>query len=276
MKPTVLVLVAGTAFGIVASSVPAAAHPPHVLGAPKAKAGARAEPPIVEITKKVKLSPAGLRFGMSVEEVSKLYEKVLEDEFVPLYQNVEPGPRMNELDAELADRKQLVMRNKLDFGSLPSGLDNTPLAREYTYNNGESMTQIKLRSGIQRYFFFMGGHLWKVYDIHKLGKKSKLGEDFDAVVAALQKQFGKGPRSRKADPSLGRNFDQVDWADKETIVRIIDHGGGNIGLVYVDRKIEQNIDKYRTNKGSKGEAVDRDVSDVTRPVTGGGQLPNAK
>ncbi|HEX7669754.1 MAG TPA: hypothetical protein VF395_09235, partial [Polyangiaceae bacterium] len=120
---------------------------------PKATKGKAVAPPTT-VDKKVKLSPDGLKFGMTIEEISKLYEKVFDDEFVPLYQHVEPGPRMAELDSELADKKQRILRNKLEFGALPSGLDDTAIGGEYSYNNGESMTQLKLRSGTQRYFFF--------------------------------------------------------------------------------------------------------------------------
>ena len=266
MKPTVILLVAGIGASAFASC-PANAHPV-VLGKPAAKAAGKAEPPPSEVGKKIKLSPDGLRWGMTLDEISKLYEKVLDDEFVPLYQKVEPGPRMAELDSELADKKQLLKRNKFEFGSIPSGLDNSPLAGEYSYNNGESMSQIKLRSGVQRYFFFFGDHLWKIYDVHKLGKKSKLGTDFASVVDGLGKQFGKGPRARKADPSASRNFDQDDWQDKETIVRLIDHGNDGAGLAYIDRKIEERLDKYRSNKAAHDE-VDREVSEVTK--SGGGK-----
>jgi hypothetical protein len=266
MRSTVVFLALGIAFGAVSPS-PASAHPV-VLAKPDAKkakpAGKSSEPGPTDVDKKIKLSPDGLRFGMTLEEIAKLYEKVFDDEFVPLYKTVEPGPRMSELDSELADKKQLLIRNKLEFGSLPSGLDNTPIGGEYTYNNGESMSQVKLRSGVQRYFFFFGNHLWKVYDVHKLGKKSKLGADFDGAVEGLGKQFGKPPRVRKADPSVRRFVDQVDWQDKETIVRVLDHANGSAAVAYVDRKIEEGIDKFRSNKGDRGEALDHDVSDVTR------------
>jgi hypothetical protein len=236
------------------------AHPV-VLGKPAAK-GKEAPPPTVD--KKVKLSPDGLKFGMTIEEISKLYEKVLDAEFVPLYQNVEPGPRMNELDTDLAEKKLLVMRNKVEFGALPSGLENTALAGEFTYNNGETMTQFPQRSGVHRYLFFFGNHLWKVYDVHKLGKKSKMGADYAGAVDTLTKQLGKPPRVRKPDPSAGRNLDTADWQDKETIIRLTDRGDGSAALAYIDRKIEEGIDKFRPNKGPGKEELDRDVSDVTK------------
>jgi hypothetical protein len=152
----------------------------------------------------------------------------------------------------------------VEFGSLPSGLENTALVDEFTYNNSESMTQFPQRTGVHRYLFFFGNHLWKVYDVHKLGKKSKMGADYAAAVETLTKQLGKPPRVRKADPSAGRHLDQADWQDKETIIRLVDRGDGSAGLEYVDRKIEENIDKFRGNKGPGKEELDRDVSDVTK------------
>ena len=264
MRPkVVLPLMLSLAFGALSASHAEAR--PAVLGKPAAEAKKPKEAPPPQLDKKVKLSPDGLKFGMTLEEISKLYESVLDKEFVPLYQNVEPGPRMNELDSELSDKKLLVMRNKVEFGALPSGLENTPLAGEFTYNNGESMTQFPLRSGVHRYMFFFGNHLWKVYDVHKLNKKgSKLGTDYAAAVETLTKQLGKPPRVRKADASAGRPLDQADWADKETIVRVIDRGSNQAALVYVDRKIEEGIDKFRTNKNASTETLDRDVSDVTK------------
>jgi hypothetical protein len=263
MRPTVFILASGLALGAFAST--GAAHAfPTVLGKPEAKAAAKGKaPPPAEVDKKVKLSPDGLRFGMTLEEISKLYEKVFDDEFVALYKTVEPGPRMAELDAELADKKSLIARNRLEFGTLPSGLDDTPLAGEFSYNNGETMTQVKLRSGVQRYFFFFGNHLWKVYDVHKLGKKSKLGADYAAATETLTKQFGKAPRALKAEPSEGRRHDQVDWQDKETVVRVLDRGDGSLALAYIDRKTEENLGRFRTNKPAH-EEVDRDVAEITR------------
>lgn len=271
MRANVVLVLAGMALGAVSWSEPVDAKPP----AAKVKGG-KSGPGPTTLDKKVKLSPDGLRFGMTIEEIAKLYEKVFDEEFVPLYKAVEPGPRMAELDSELADKKQLILRNKLEFGTLPSGLDNTPLRGEFTYNNGESMTRVKLRTGVERHFFFFGNRLWKIYDAHKLGKKNKLGADYDEVLAKLTKQLGKGPRALKADPAAGRDFDQVDWQDAETIIRLIDHGNGKAALLYVDRKVEEKVDKYRSNKGDSAESLDRDVSDVTRSATPPEPPPDAK
>jgi hypothetical protein len=125
------------------------------------------------------------------------------------------------------------------------------------------MTHVTLRTGVERYFFFFGNHLWKVLDLHKLGKEDKLGTSYEEVVKKLTKQFGKAPRARDADPSQKR-LDQVDWQDKETIIRVIDHGNNKAVLGYVDRKVEENLDRYRSNKGSVQQGVSASVSDATK------------
>jgi hypothetical protein len=275
MNKSVLFVVAGlAAFSSLASE--AGANPAPSARLAKSDKPKPAGPGPTSVDKKVKLSPDGLKFGMSLDEVSKLYEKVLDDEYVALYKTVEPGPRMAELDAELAEKKTLIVRNKLEFGNLPSGYDNTPMAGEFTYNNAESMTQIKLRSGITRHFFFFSDRLWKVYDIHKLGKKSKLGADYDGAIEGLTKTFGKAPRVRKADPAEGRSFDDADWQDKDTIVRVKNTGGNSLALAYVERKTEEGISKYRTNKGAGNEAVSKDIADITRSSAPPPEPPGAK
>ncbi|MBM4362024.1 MAG: hypothetical protein FJ104_05045 [Deltaproteobacteria bacterium] len=254
---TILAALAVAALGAVTCPPEAAAKPP-------AKKAAKAEPGPTALTKSLKITPAGLKFGMTLDEVSKLYERVFDEEFVPLYREVEPGPRMAELDAELAERKAHIARSKLEFSGLPSGLDNTPLGGEYTYENGESMARVKVRSGVERHFFFFGDRLWKIYDVHKLGKKSKLGKDYEGVLATLQKQLGAAPRVKPADPAAGIRMDQADWQDQETILRAQDWGGGKAAVAYIDRKVEEKIGTHRTHKGPGGEQLDSEVADVTR------------
>jgi len=279
MKPTVFVLLFGMSLGATVTQT-APARPALLAKSDDAKKKGKAGPGPTEIDKKIKLSPDGLKFGLTIEELSRLYDAVFEKDFVPLYQSVEPGPRMAELDSELADKKKLIMRNKLEFGALPSGLDNTPFGGEYTYNNSESMTHVTLRTGVERYFFFFGNHLWKVLDVHKLGKEDKLGASYEEVVKKLTKQFGKAPRAREADPSQKR-LDQVDWQDKETVIRVIDFGNSKAALGYIDRKVEENLERYRSKSGETHEGVSASVSDATKSnkpddVPPGGASKNKK
>ena len=54
------------------------------------------------------------------------------------------GPKMKEVDAALAEQKLAFPRSEVDFGNLPTGVDNTPLKGEYSYKNNESMMSLNV------------------------------------------------------------------------------------------------------------------------------------
>ena len=102
------------------------------------------------VMKKIGLAPEGLKFGMGLEAIAKLYDKTFDDEYLPLYKKAAPGPETEALDAEIKQKKMEVRRSKVDFGQTPTGVDQTSLKGEYSYANGESMarlTQPRRRAG---------------------------------------------------------------------------------------------------------------------------------
>jgi hypothetical protein len=237
---------------------------PHVLGKKAAAATpARGAGP-ASIEKKLALSPKGVRFGISLDELSRIYAGVLDQEYNELYKRVEPGPRMQELDHELADKKQLIKRNWIEFGTLPSGLDKGPLGGEFTYRNNESMTRLTLRNGAERHFFFFNKRLWKIFDEHKLDKNSALGKSYDEVIENLTKKLGKKPRLRAPDAAHRRLFDSADWTDGATILRVYDLGGDRVAVMYIEENTENNLHKFRTHHNRGGDALDAEVRAVTR------------
>ncbi|HEY6556487.1 MAG TPA: hypothetical protein VI072_04410 [Polyangiaceae bacterium] len=265
------------AAGVLASALvaePANAGPPPVLAqtgkdgkkaANEAKGKEKAQKAGVpgELSKRVALSPRGLKWGMSVIGITKLYDKEFDAEFAPLYRKVEPGPRMQALDAELAEKKALIRRNKVDFGKLPTGVDQGPLKGEYSYNNGESMTRLTLRSGTLRHFFFFNDKLWKVYDDHKLRKGGTLGESYVEAIKILTKKFGSPPKVIEQDFEKGRNYEEALWQDGATVIRAVNREP-MLGMVYVDRSIQDKLATLRKNKPQDPHAIDRDVASVTK------------
>ena len=234
----------------------------------KAKAAGKKPtgPGPTQLSKKIKIKPKGLRWGLSLKEVSKLYEKVLEREFRPLYKRVQPGVKMEALDEELRIKKGLIRRSHVKFGATPTGVDYTALKGEYTYRNKESMSHLVLRSGVKRHFFFFDNKLWKVYDEFKLKKGSALGTSYESAVSKLTKKFKRKPRMRKGGGEDGPKFTENDWADGTTVVRVVDREYEKIvGIVYVDEGVLDRIDSYRTNKADDPHAIDKDVERATSP-----------
>src|SRR6188768_4595495 len=99
------------------------------------------------IEKAVGLSPKGLRWGLTLEGVAKLYDKVFEEEYLPLLRKAQPGNEMLALEDEQKNKQGILRRGRVDFGNIPTGVDQSPLKGEYSYNNAESMATLRLRSG---------------------------------------------------------------------------------------------------------------------------------
>jgi len=236
-----------------------AAGAPYAPAKPAASSGATGT-----IEKSLQISPAGLAWGMSLAQIAKLYDKVIADEMLPLFRKAQPGMELDALNEEMKERQGALRRGRIEFGNLPTGVDQSALKGEYSYGNGESMAWLTLPSGTKRNFFFINDRLWKIYDEHKLKKGGGLGENFQEAVKALAKRFGAAPKMNPADYEKGRPFDEAEWHDPDKQIRAVDRGQ-TLGVVYTERKVLENIAQYRKNQTTDGpEAIDRDVAAVTK------------
>ncbi len=277
MKFRVYGMLAALSFAVAALGADRAeARPVPVFAQKKIKAKTKAKVAAVALKEPAKMSgtlkltPTGVKWGVSVAALSKIYDKVFDKQFVPLYKKTQPGVAMTALDAEVADKKKLIKRNQIDFGTLPTGVDQSALKGEYSYGNKESMTRLTQRSGVTRNFFFFSDKLWKVYDEHKLKKGGAYGENWEEALAILKKKYGGvEPYKLEPDYAKGRMFEEAQWQDKSgTVIRAINRSPV-LGLVYSDASIHFNLAKYRTHKppdplrdgqgrgGGHGEAAGR-------------------
>jgi hypothetical protein len=213
------------------------------------------------LKKTVPLAPRGLKWGMNLEQIAKLYDKILEDEFKPRFLKAN-GPQVLQIEDELREKQAVLRRSRIEFKDVPTGIDQGPLKGEYTYGNGESLARFTPASGTPRNFFFFKDKLWKVYDEHKLGPDSPLGATYDAALKALAARFEAEPKRVPADYQKGQNFDEAVWQDGEKIIRAVDRGDV-IGMVYVDRAVQEKLAEYRPNKAVDHHELDRDVAAAT-------------
>lgn len=238
----------------------AVAERPALAKAPPAAAGG-----VGVIKESMQISPKGLRWGLSLEAIAKLYDGVIEQEMLPLFRKAQPGLELDALNEEQKNRKGALRRSRIEFGATPTGVDSSALKGEFSYNNGESLAMITLpKSGTKRHFFFFNDRLWKIYDEHKLKKDGNLGENFQEAVKALAKRFGATPKMIPADYDKGRPFDEAEWKDPDKVIRAIDRGQ-TLAVVYADRKVQEDLPRYRKVKAATGpEAIDKDVAAVTK------------
>lgn len=226
------------------------------------------------IDKVIGIPPKGLHWDLTLEGVAKLYDKVFEEEYLPLLKKAEPGNQMTALEDELKSKQGILRRGRIEFGSIPTGVDQSPLKGEYSYRNGESMATLRLRSGTERHFFFFSDKLWKVYDEHKLTKGGTLGENFEEAVKILNKRFGAPGKLVPANYEKGQPFDEVQWRDPEKLIRAVDRGN-ILGMVYASKTYVDNMAQYRKNQPEDLHEMDKDVAAATaHPPTEPGK-PNA-
>lgn len=236
---------------------------------------ARAEPPVLAryrrhvepgiLHKHIGLAPRGMRWGLTNEQIARIYDKIFDKEFVPLYERVQPGPQMQALDTELADKKAWLRRSVIYFNATPTGLDNSPLQGEYSYLNHESMSHLTDSHGVVRHFFFFSNRLWKIYDTYHLRPGGPLGANFQAAIRILTKSFGGPPKMVQADFSKHQNYEEGRWVGSGMIIRAINRQSENaLGLVYENRAVQDNIASYRPNHMKNPNAMDPEVLAVTR------------
>lgn len=235
------------------------------------------------ISKGIKPVPEGFRLGMTVAEVEAFYDRVLDQDYVPRYKKASVGPQMKALDAALADQKAGFRRSKVEFGNLPTGIDNTPLKGEYNYKNGEMMMSL-VRSGATRYFFFAQNRLWKFYDVLALGQPGQGDEGaamglnmwceddcgkwttFKGVAEFWKEEFGVAGRLLQADPAQQRNYNEMDWMDGSTHIRLLDRSDEKVvALVFEDRSTSDRMAAFRAAHKSSEDAIDPTILSVTRP-----------
>ncbi len=239
---------------------PAAADPKD----PKAAKPAAPAKPTKPEPGKLLLHPAGMAFGMSSEQIAKLYDRAFDKAYLELFKTTPIGPQTDALENELTEKKAALRRSHLEFGSLPTGMDNSALKAEYTYNNDESMSRIDLENGIVRHFFFFGDRLWKIYDEHSLGAGKPLGTSFDSAIGYVEEKLGVKGKRLAADFGAGRNYDTAEWSDGTILLRLVNRDP-TVAVVFIDESVEKKLPTLRKNRKGDPTAVDASVRDATRP-----------
>src|SRR5688572_6221407 len=210
----------------------------------KDKSGKAAAAPAVPA---VALEVDGVTFGASAEDVAKVYDRWWDKHYVSKYRKVNPGPKMKELDFELAEKKKILRRVAI-FDGRSTSLDKSPFREEFEHNNGETMTSVKVvrpaaegsTKGVSytRRFFFFQDKLWKIYDEYKLDAQGLFGADFKEATARLEASAGPGAkRTRSADSK----YETVTLDAGQTRVRVVKLGDDRVAVVRADSALAKEV-----------------------------------
>ncbi len=226
----------------------------------KKKAAPAAEPAAIE--KAPRLKPSRVKFGKSEKQIVKAYGPTIEARFKKARQEASPGKELNQVTRMMNEAKQDFASSLIEFDDKPGPLDGTRFDGEFSRENRETALVMERKKRV-RHFFFIRNRLWKVMDSYELGPKSKWGVDFKQAAAKVEKIMGVPGRKLAADPKKGRRFEELDWADAKVHVRLI-NWGKHLGIAYVDKDTEANLDNLRTNKPKGKEELDPSVKAVLR------------
>lgn len=213
------------------------------------------------------LLDGGLRWGMSKDEVVKAHTSVggiLWKEYDAKLAKASVGPQMKALEQERDSSMRAFERTWVEFEGTPTGYDATGLKSEYSYKNKEALLKFE-RNGKTRFFFFIQGRLWKVYDAVPLGDAGPFGKTFADAVNTMNGKLGVQGRIVAPDAAAGRMLTLVDWRDQSSHMRLVDRSGeGVTGIVLEDLSTLNNLVSLRSSKEANPLEIDPTIAAVTK------------
>jgi hypothetical protein len=249
-------------------------------GSGKAAAGTAPAAPAGPV---VALEADGVAFGMSADDVAKLYDRWWDKQFVSRYQKANPGPKTRELDFELAEKKRILRRIAI-FDGRTTSFDKSEFSEEFAHGSDETMISAKLSRrtstdekpdvlekakeakpvSYTRRFFFYRDKLWKIYDEYRLEAASPFGADFKEATARVEASLGKTAKRTRGPES---QFENVTFDAGNTRVRVVKLPKDSIAIVRSDAALTKEVLDRRAQQVAKaGEpaSLDDDIQAVIR------------
>jgi hypothetical protein len=248
-------------------TVAAAADQPPLTGS---LAGSAPAPAAATAVAPIALEADGVTFGMSSDQVAKLYDRWWDRYFIPKYQKANPGPKTKELDYQLEEQKK-VLRRVAPFDGRTTTFDKADFREEFAHGNGETMSSTKVRRGATsdsksvsytRRFFFFQDKLWKVYDEYRLEAQGPFGADFKEATSRVAASLGPSAKRTRAPAS---STESVAFDAATERVRVIKLSGERVAVVRADSALAKTVLDGRAQHPVAQEAgVDEDTSAALR------------
>ena len=256
------------------ATAPAGKSPSQAAASGTAKKSAKpAAKPEAPAAPTVALEVDGVAFGMSAEDVAKLYDRWWDKQFIPRYQKTNPGPKTRELDFDLAEKKK-VLRRVAIFDGRTTSFDKAEFREEFAHGSDETMTSSKLvrhqpgepkdakGTPYTRRFFFFQDKLWKVYDEYHLDAASPWGADFKEATARVEATLKGAKRTRGPESQ----FENVTFDAGDTRVRLVKLAADKVALVRADTALTKAVLDRRAQQAKAADSaeLDDDIQAVIR------------
>jgi hypothetical protein len=207
-------------------------------------------------------SMGDLRWGLSESEVTSFAKRKLADQYNGEISKTKDSGKQGKLRGELKQAQADVGKSVVNFSGGHSKWDNSPIAGEFTYGNGESMLMSKAPNA-QDFYFFVDGRLWKWCEV--LDKAAVGGGDFKKFSQAVEGKFGKG-RVKKGEITPGHgNTQWLEYLDRNSRLRAADNDSKRNGyaLIYEEMATVRQLASTRPAKPTRlAGAADDDASEI--------------
>ena len=202
----------------------------------KGKGSSKPEPPAIDVKAVIAQELGGVRWGMSKGDVIKALKAQIRAEFEQRIKVERDIMRQDALYQEANEQYRRLSENYVSFEGKKSGWDVSPVGREFTHGNRETMLVVT-RRGSRDMYFFIQGRLWKWY--RELTPDSLNVEDPADGLTVLRTRFGTGKTQTERRTDSNLVFEGTTWTDGATRVTAMLRGGDTC-LIFEDvRTIEQ-------------------------------------
>jgi hypothetical protein len=211
-------------------------------------------------------SLADVRWGMSKEDVEKVFIEKIKAKYKPLIAKTKDAVEEDRLRQVAKQELARIREGYVEFNGKSTGWDVSFLKGEFTQRNDEAMLVVR-DDNSQNFYFFIGGKLWKWYKAFDASVFP--ANNFGTFAGAVQRRFGNA-KEAKGELNAGAGERQwLEWQDKETRLRAVDETGfyGFYCLVFESKDTLGNLARLRTNDNDKGDKKHALVEAVTTDDT---------
>jgi len=212
------------------------------------------------------------KWGMNLEDVSKIVEKRLVAGYEPkLKASVNDPTRQDQIRKMMRADIKDITKSYVEFTGKSTGYDVSIVDQEFVHRAGESMLQAK-EDNATRYLFFLNGSLYKMFVA--FSKERVAGKSFEEFGEIMQAQFGKAREievefTRKGETR--KALDYYEWRAGGDGLKLVDRSGfyGVYCLVVFNQADEATLAEAHAKKRRGGNSQDSLVEAVLNSKGGG-------
>jgi hypothetical protein len=182
-----------------------------------AKTKGKSKAPSVDTKQAIQEALGELRWGMSKADLLKILKAQIRAEFEQRIKVERDIMRQDALYQQAQDQARRLSENYVTFEGPKTGWDVSPIGREFTHGNRETMLVVTGKSS-RDFYFFIQGKLWKWY--RELSNETPA----DETVAELEERFGRGKPQKERHNDSEIVYPGATWSDGATRVTALQRG----------------------------------------------------